>query len=561
MRKHMRQYYQLKPLVEPNFQQWGEVIARILANRGLSLCSELSAELRDILPLHHFKYIRPAAELIANAVMQQKRICISGDYDVDGATSCVIMVDFLRKIGANVTFIVPNRRVHGYGISSMLIDEMGEVDLIITVDNGINAVEACAYAKQRGVQIVITDHHLPGVKLPDADVIVNPSHPDEVFPDRSIAGVAVAWYVMAALRSELEQRNYFLQKVKPNMAEYLDLVALGTVADCVALSQLNRAFVVQGLRRMNTKPRVGIQALLNVAKKEVGYVNAQDLGFALGPRLNAAGRLTDMRAGIFLLLEQDEQKAFTLAQNLDELNRSRRDIERQALNSIEELDASAKGIVVYDPTWHEGVIGLIASRVKERMQLPVIALTQDDQGFLKGSARSICGVHIRDILATMDQQLPGMILKFGGHAMAAGLSLNPDCLHEFKRMFAHHTALSIENQGLQGDLYYDFELAENSLTLDFAKQLSELTPWGMEMKEPVFKGVFKVASVSRYESGFLKMNLQFNRLSLAAVAFGLEELITEGDVLECYYSIHVNRFRGQESLQLLVRDVMVGECA
>ena len=351
----MRKYHQLKPLVEPNVNDWDEVIARVLANRGISKASELAAELSHILPCHHFSFIDDAAKLIADSILKQEKICISGDYDVDGATSCVIMVDFLRRVGAKVDFIVPNRMVHGYGISPLLIDEMGDVDLIITVDNGINAVEACAYAKKKGIRVVVTDHHLPGDQLPAADVIVNPSHPDEMFPDTSIAGVAVAWYVMVAVRSVLDAWGFFKTVLKPNMADYLDLVALGTVADCVPLTQLNRTFVTQGLLRMNQKPRVGLATLLQVAKKEVGYICAQDLGFSLGPRLNAAGRLTDMRTGIHLMLEQDAQKAMILAQELDGLNQSRRDIEKEAIDSLTIESANRSGVVVYDPSWHEGL--------------------------------------------------------------------------------------------------------------------------------------------------------------------------------------------------------------
>lgn len=550
----MRKYHQLKPLVEPNLNNWDEVVAHILANRGIDCISGLSSELKDILSWRQFRYVADAAKLIVPFIMNQKRICIAGDYDTDGATSCAIMVDFLNRVGAKVDFSVPNRKIHGYGISPLLIDEMGDVDLIITVDNGINAIDACAYAKQKGICVIVTDHHLPGDELPDAAVIVNPSHPDEIFPDTSVAGVAVAWYVMVALRFELEQCGYFSTIAKPNMADYLDLVALGTVADCVPLTQLNRAFVIQGLRRMNLKPRVGIRALLNVSKKDIGHVCAQDLGFALGPRLNAAGRLTDMRSGIYLLLEQDDRRAIMLAQELDGLNRSRRGIEKEAIDSLNLSHQRREGIVLFDANWHEGVIGLIASRVKEQLQLPVIALTQDEQGQLKGSARSISGVHIRDVLSEIHQAHPGMIIKFGGHAMAAGLSLNIEAFEPFKQLFAAKISQLIVQNNLEGDLSYDMELPEDYLTLSFAKSLAKLTPWGMGMKEPIFKGEFEVVSLNHYESGFIRMMLDFNGRSVQAIAFRVAFDISVNERCQLYYSLSVNRFRGEESLQIMIHD-------
>ena len=533
------------------------IVQVILENRGITKMGEICDDLPGIVSPQEFSFLQSGAEAIADAIASGQRITVAGDYDADGATSCALMMRFFQQVGANCDYVVPNRMVHGYGLSPALIDTMQDPKLIITVDNGISAIEACQYAKQKGIDVIITDHHLPGPVLPDALAIINPSHPDETFPDHSISGVGVAWYVMVAVRAVLDQRGYFQAGKKPNMANLLDLVALGTVADCVPLTRLNRTFVVEGLRRINQKPRPGIASLIQAAKRSFGYITTTDISFALAPRLNAAGRLQDMRTGIRLLLSEDPAECDRLAAELASLNKERQQIERDALANCDQQVNQADGAaVVYDANWHEGVIGLIASRVKEQFQVPVVAMTNDERGAIKGSARSISGIHVRDVLVEVDRILPGVIKKFGGHAMAAGMSIEASELTAFRECFCQVAGQKVRDGALEGDLFYDLELPEAYLTLDFARKLTALSPWGMGMSQPIFKADLRLLQAKYYESGFARIMFEAHGERCVALGrFTADSGLIEGECYTVFFSLSVNYFAGQESLQLSVDEL------
>tara|TARA_Y200000002_G_scaffold382758_1_gene401144 strand:+ start:1146 stop:2846 length:1701 start_codon:yes stop_codon:yes gene_type:complete len=544
--------------------QWADdetdpIIQAILLNRGVSSMQKMSHSIENFAHPNMFSLLDNAVDIVMEAVIKKERIYIAGDYDADGATACTLMVDFLKRVDAQVDFVVPNRFVHGYGLSPALIDQMDAPSLIITVDNGISAHEACDYARSKGIKVVITDHHLPGESLPIADAIVNPSHPDEKFPYKELSGVGVAWYVLVKLREKLNDTGYFNNLVKPNMAEYLDLVALGTVADCVPLTQLNRSLVCEGLKRINLHPRPGISALINAAKRQVGSIIATDLGFALGPRLNAAGRLDDMRTGILLLLEQDPHNCRVMAESLSDLNRKRQDIEKEALEGVhKQVELSADAAVVYDPNWHEGVIGLIASRVKERYQVPTVAMTNDQEEGIKGSARSIAGINIKDELTAINASYPGMILKFGGHAMAAGLTIERRQFDKFKTAFVERVGKQKRENEIKGDLYYDFDLPDHYLTLQFAQTLQTLSPWGAGMPEPIFCGNFIIHSVRQFKRRFCQVTFQVNKQMIKAIGTMPENVTwSEGDQCKVHFSLGVNYYLNRETLNLVIKSLDV----
>ncbi|OOZ38587.1 single-stranded-DNA-specific exonuclease RecJ [Solemya elarraichensis gill symbiont] len=498
------------------------LLARVFANRGISCSEELELELSGLIPVSSLGQVDAAARLLEQALDSGWNILVIGDFDADGATSTAVAVSLLRKLGANVDYLVPNRFAFGYGLTPGIVGVALESspDLIITVDNGISSNEGVAAAKAAGVHVLVTDHHLPGDKLPDADVIVNPNSPGESFPDKSLAGVAVIFYVMTAFVKHLADAGWFERSAieQPRMGDWLDLVALGTVADVVPLTRNNRIIVEQGLRRMRAgKTRPGIEALCRVSKRIPAQLVSSDLGFALGPRLNAAGRLEDMSVGIECLLATDSLKAGELAGQLDDLNRQRREIEGEMKQQAQEmldklqLDAASDNMPValtlYQEQWHQGVIGILASRIKEQWHRPVIAFASDGEGNLKGSARSITGLHIRDVLDAVSKQVPGLIEKFGGHAMAAGLTLPQKNFERFSELFKEQVAAVIDDTTLQNHHYSDGSIPSEWLDVGVAQQLKFASPWGQQFPEPGFDDEFIVVSQRVVGDNHLKLVL------------------------------------------------------
>jgi single-stranded-DNA-specific exonuclease len=553
------------------------VLSHIYAARDVKTEGDLDYSLARLLPYHDLLGMQTATQLLADAVMQDKRILIVGDFDADGATSSALMMRALRMLGAqHVDYLVPNRFTFGYGLTPEIVKLASErqPDLLITVDNGISSLAGVKAAKQHGMQVIVTDHHLPGDELPMADAIVNPNQPGDRFPCKSLAGVGVALYVMFSLRTVLRERDWFSQQdmAEPNLSVLLDLVALGTVADVVPLERNNRILVAQGLARIRQgKCCAGITALLKIAGRKQSNCIAADFGFAVAPRLNAAGRLEDMSIGIECLLTDDPQQALALAQQLDALNHERRAIEQDmreqafaALDSLQ-LDEAPQpvGVCLYDPGWHQGVIGILASRVKERLHRPVIAFAPGDNGELKGSARSIPGLHIRDALDAVAAHNPGLITKFGGHAMAAGLSLPDTAFARFSAAFDAEVRRQIEAEDLQGVVHSDGELSVNDLNLEFAETLRNAGPWGQGFPEPTFDGEFEL--VSRRIVGERHLKLMLRKPGEQACIDGIAFNITDADWpsrverLRLAYRLDVNEFQGMRTAQLMVEYIEVLE--
>ena len=486
------------------------VLRRVYANRNIVDQNELDYSVQGLLPFVLLKGIKAAAEIVACAVIEQKHIMIVGDYDADGATSTALVVRALRSLGLeHCSYLVPNRFEYGYGLTPAIVEvaQSRRPDLIITVDNGISSIEGVRAAQAHNIPVVITDHHLAGNELPSANAIVNPNQPGCEFPEKSIAGVGVAFYLMLATRAALRERGWFDRgHSEPNMASLLDLVALGTVADVVPLEKNNRLMVQLGLQRIRKRQcSAGIQALMQVAGKDITQCTSSDFGFFVAPRLNAAGRLEDMSAGIECLLADDIDIALDMASQLHTLNQERRQIESEMLNiamkHLDELVASLDendlplGLCLYDSHWHQGVVGLLASRIKERFHRPVLAFADaGDNDEIKGSARSIPGLHIRDVLDTVATQNPGLIEKFGGHAMAAGLSLKKANYERFKQAFESVVASQLSNDVLQNIIYTDGNIEVNELTLETAAALRLAGPWGQQFPEPVFDDVFDIVN-------------------------------------------------------------------
>ncbi len=477
------------------------LLRRLYQHRGVRQASELERGAKNLHPFHSLSGIELAAEILQKAIADNLCIMIVGDFDADGATSTALTVLALRSMGGrNINYLVPNRFDDGYGLSPEVVEQAAArgAQLIVTVDNGISSHAGVALAHEKGIAVVITDHHLPGDTLPDAEAIVNPNLQSCAFPSRSLAGVGVAFYLMLALRARLRDSG---AEALPNLAELLDLVALGTVADVVPLDANNRILVWQGLSRIRAgKCRVGIKALLEIANRDARQLAASDLGFALGPRLNAAGRLDDMSVGVALLLSEDIAQSRMLASELDALNQTRKEIEQgmqaEALALCDALERSSEalplGIAMYHPEWHQGVVGILASRLKERFNRPVIAFAPAGDGTLKGSGRSIVGLHMRDALERLDTLHPGLIVKFGGHAMAAGLSLEEAKFAEFRQRFGDLVGEWLNADALQGVVWSDGELMAQQLTLSTAELLREAGPWGQSFPEPQFDGKFKL---------------------------------------------------------------------
>lgn len=561
-------------------------LQQILTCRGVESVDELDYGLSGLIPPSQLLNADRAAEIIFRSITNQERILIIGDFDADGATSSAIMVKSLTMMGATeVNFLVPDRFKFGYGLSVKLVEEAAksQPQLIITVDNGIANHQGVERANQLNIPVIITDHHLAAETLPDAKVIVNPNQPDDKFPSKNLAGVGVAFYLMLQLRSLMRANNWFIENQieEPNLAELLDIVALGTVADVVVLDKNNRILVEQGLKRIRSgKACFGINALLQVAKRQPTKCQASDLGFALGPRLNAAGRLDDMSIGIECLLAENEMEAFRIANKLDKLNLQRRNIEQQMLdqanqdlqayfeqlsperNVAGDLDSTIENqrpttLCLYDPKWHQGVIGILASRVKEKINRPVIVFAKDDSGtepMIKGSARSVPGVHIRDVLALVDSSNPGLIDKFGGHAMAAGLSLKERDFQLFSEKLLACTESLLGGQAILDEILTDANLDEDYFSLEFATELRNAGPWGQGFPEPLFDDVFEVVSHRVVAEKHLKLILQKKSSQLDAIHFFFSEDldVVEGDLVRAVYKLDINEFRGNQSLQLIV---------
>lgn len=550
------------------------LLARIYAARAHGEPVRPLAGLRELLPVDTLTGVERAAELLAEAVIGQRSILIVGDFDADGATSCALAIMALRAFGAAaVDYLVPNRFTYGYGLTPQIVELAAQYgpDLLVTVDNGISSVEGVAAARERGMQVVITDHHLPGAELPAADAIVNPNLPGNAFGSKHLAGVGVIFYLMLALRAHLRSRDWFAStgRAEPNMAELLDLVALGTVADVVVLDRNNRILVDQGIRRIRAgRTRPGILALLEVAGRDPRRLVAADLGFAVAPRLNAAGRLEDMALGIECLLCEDITRARRLAAQLDELNSQRREIEAQmqadARAAVERLGEAWQGAIppgfcLMDASWHQGVIGIVAGRIRERYHRPVIAFAPAGEDELKGSARSIPGLHIRDLLESIASRNPGLIERFGGHAMAAGLTLRPQRFEEFARVFADSVAATVSPEDLEGAILTDGELAPEELDLGVAELLREAGPWGHGFPEPIFDGRFEIGEARIVGQRHVKYSLRLpnthtwlDGIAFNGVEHGWHELVGE---VHLAYKLDVNEFRGRRSLQLMIEHI------
>ncbi len=516
--------------------------------------------------------LNKAVEVIIDAISHDKKILIVADFDCDGATSCAVALRGLQALGAtSVQYLVPNRFEYGYGLTPEIVEVAAEYqpDLLITVDNGISSIEGVARARELGMQVVVTDHHLQGASLPDANAIVNPNQQGDQFGSKNLAGVGVIFYVLLACRARLRELDWFQSKgmVEPNLAVLLDLVALGTVADLVPLDANNRILVEQGLRRIRAGHGcAGIQALLQIGGRSAERVVASDMGFAIGPRLNAAGRLEDMSVGIECLLSDSPERALELAQQLDNLNQERKHIESDmretAFAVLDKLQLGADSgqvpvaICLYDKDWHQGVIGILASRIKERYHRPVIIFAQGVDGEIKGSARSIPGVHIRDVLDAVATRHPGLINKFGGHAMAAGLSIEYDKLDQFTEAFREEVLRWVDEDDLQGCIHTDGHLQAQDYSLDLAELLRHAGPWGQGFPEPVFEGEFKIIQQRIVGQRHLKMVLQplQSNKTIDAIAFNAvdNDCPVDKQVVRLAYRLDVNEFRGQRSLQLMV---------
>ncbi|PVZ83031.1 single-stranded-DNA-specific exonuclease RecJ [Serratia sp. S1B] len=548
------------------------LLRRLYALRGVQGEQELERSVKGMLPWQQLGGIEAAVTLLQQALTQRQRIMVVGDFDADGATSTALTVLALRSMGGSaVDYLVPNRFEDGYGLSPEVVEQVAArgADLIITVDNGISSHAGVDSAHAKGMLVLVTDHHLPGDTLPAAEAIVNPNLSSCHFPSKSLAGVGVAFYLMLALRTRLRDSGWFEQQslTIPNLADLLDLVALGTVADVVPLDANNRILVYQGLNRIRAgKSRPGIRALLEVANRDARQLAANDLGFVLGPRLNAAGRLDDMSIGVSLLLSDDITQARMLASDLDALNLTRRDIEQgmqvEALALCSQLEQSATelpyGLAMYHPEWHQGVVGILASRIKERFHRPVIAFAPAGEGILKGSGRSVAGLHLRDALERLDTLHPGLMMKFGGHAMAAGLSLEESRFDEFRQRFGELVGEWLDPAMLEGVVWSDGELAMQELTLATAELLREGGPWGQAFPEPVFDGKFRILQQRLVGEKHLKLMVEplGGGPLLDGIAFNIDTTQWPDNSIkevEIAYKLEVNEFRGNRNVQLLIQ--------
>ena len=549
------------------------LLSRLFVGRGVSSPEELETSLSHLLPPHGLRDIDTAAALVCRAITQDRKMLILGDFDADGATSCALLVSGLAMLGAKkVDYLVPDRFKYGYGMTREIVDVAAKSapDLLITVDNGISSVDGVAHALALGIEVLITDHHLPGPVIPAAAAIVNPNHPECTFQSKSLAGVGVAFYLLSAVRTRLREEGFFKLKTaegsaveEPQLAGLLDLVALGTIADLVPLDRNNRILVAEGIKRMRRGLcRPGIKALMNVAGLDCQYIHSRDLGFKLAPRLNAAGRLQDMSVGIACLLA-DESEAPSLATQLDQLNTERRTIEvemqHQAESHVAKLaldELNNVGLTLYHEDWHQGIVGIVAARVKNKCYRPVVAFAKAAPDELKGSARSIQGFHIRDAFEAIATRNPGLVLKFGGHAMAAGLSLRPEQLEKFREEFDQEARHGLDASLLTNRLWSDGEI-EETISVQLAEQIGDAAPWGQGFPEPVFDGVFEVFEQRIVGDKHLKLTLAAEgdaRTLLDAICFNHPELL-DSRRIKCAYRLEVNRFRGRVKPQLVIEGI------
>lgn len=541
------------------------LLARLYAARGISQTDQISSQMTDLLPPDALKGMTAAATILADAIMQGQRVCVVADYDADGATACAVAVKGLRLLGLppdRLTYFVPDRFKLGYGLTPAIADLMaampnGKPDLLVTVDNGIASVDGVAHAKALGMQVVITDHHLPGSDLPEADAIVNPNQPGCDFPSKNLAGVGVMLYVLMGLRQALRQRNWPAAE-QANLGSLLDLVALGTVADVVSLDRNNRILVANGLNRIRQRRCCpAILALYAVAGKQPDRAQASDLGFLLGPRLNAAGRMDDMRIGIRCLLAEDMGEALKLAQELDRLNVARRSVEEQmktdAAKILTQLDVTnTAGISLYDPNWHGGVVGILAGRIKEQMHRPTIVFASDGKGLIKGSGRSIPGLHLRDALDHLTKIYPNLIIKFGGHAMAAGLSIRETDFSLFQQAFDELVDQLLPLEARTHSLAIDGPLVDSELCLNTAKQLADGI-WGQGFPAPIFANRFQILESRLLQDKHLKLTLGCGQSRMDAIRFNDTTIPTAQDTLA--YALEINHYNGVERPQLRIEAI------
>ena len=544
-------------------------LKQIYANRGVDRLDDITLPLSQLAPPSALKGAQAAAEMLADAIEFHASVVIVGDFDADGATSCALAVSLLKQMGLEeVTYLVPNRFEFGYGLTPEIVGIAAQYqpDVLVTVDNGIASIDGVMAAQMLGMSVIITDHHLPGDTLPEADIIVNPNQPGCPFPSKALAGVGVMFYVLTALRAELRQRGWFesMGIDIPNLADALDLVALGTVADVVPLDKNNRTLVAAGLARMRSgRARPGIEALFEVAGRDIRQVSSTDLGFVAGPRLNAAGRLDDMSVGIECLLAESSASARTLATQLNDFNKERKEIERtmqtDAMALLEKGDLSVGdedfALSLFREDWHQGVVGILASRIRERFHRPTIVFAQSGDGELKGSGRSIPGVHLRDALDRVATSTPGLITKFGGHAMAAGLSLSEDDLPRFRETFNRVVAQALKGSLPDHVTVTDGQLPQSDLTLVLAEALESGGPWGQGFEAPSFEGVFTISDMRVVGEKHLKFRLVTEAGLIDAIAFNADVETWTRDtpkVLRCVYRPCVNEYRGDRRLQLQI---------
>lgn len=556
----------------PQFGELHPILERIYLARGLTSEADLDRTLAKLPSPWLLSGMEDMVAHLINAINEGLRISVIADFDADGATSCAVAVKGLQLLGAGpVLFIVPNRFEYGYGLTPEIVElvKQQKPDIIITVDNGISSIDGVKAAKASGLKVLVTDHHLPGHELPAADAIVNPNLPDDKFPSGALAGVGVIFYVLMALRSRLREQNWFEkhQIQEPNLAQLLDYVALGSVADVVPLDRVNRILVYQGLLRIRTgRAHPGVNALIEVSGKKAQSISSSDLGFSLGPRLNAAGRMDDMSLGIECLLAEDPAHAKEIALQLDDLNNDRREIEGQMkkeavalLREMKTLDENhlPAGVCLFNADWHQGVIGILASRIKDRVHRPVIAFASAGKDEIKGSARSIPGIHIRDVLSDIAAEHPKLLSKFGGHAMAAGLSLKMHDYPPFALAFDEMVRKRLANVDLELKVYSDGELSESDISIEFAALLQNAGTWGQEFPEPVFDGIFDVIQSRVVGQRHLKLVLRKpdNEQLIDAIAFYVDHPEQWLGLRSCrmVYKLDINEFRGNRNVQFILQ--------
>lgn len=572
----LKQVIRRSPVTDNHLsEQLHPIIKQVYAQRGVGSDVELDLKVNNLADVNELHGVFEACQILHQAMCDQERIFIIGDFDADGATSTALMMEGFALFGyQHHQFLVPNRFEYGYGLSPEIVEIAHQqgAQTLVTVDSGISCHQGVERAKALGLKVIITDHHLPGQKLPQADAIVNPNLTQCQFPSKALAGVGVAFYLMLALRKTLREKAYFtsLGIQEPNIAQLLDLVALGTVADVVPLDANNRILVHQGLHRIRAgATRPGIQALIEIANRNQSQLVASDFGFALGPRINAAGRLDDMSFGINCLLAHDMSSARVMAAELDGLNKSRREIEQGMQVEAERIMAKLKfdehnlpfAIALFQQDWHQGVIGIVAGRIKEKFHRPTIVFApaaEDNTTEIKGSARSIEGLHIRDLLEHIAGRHEGLILKFGGHAMAAGLSINAARFDEFQQLFNQYAQQWIKQEHLQGKLYSDGELALKDLNLDFAQLIRESGPWGQQFPEPIFDDIFKLVQQRIVGEKHLKLTVEKDGVVFDAIAFNVDIKAwpnQQASQVHLAYKLDINEFRGKKNLQFMVENI------